>query len=419
VLDDDVAPRAAKGITRRSGLIFGAAGLATALSSCGDRAAAAPSSPTTVGMPYTVISEPTDLAVQEGIRAWREKFNGPFPLTRLLFGFSGTAELTTPLSAALGSTQIEGLRWEGLAKRSTVLRWSGDGPLLSAWGLLRNWLFSDFTVQSGRAGAQGFYLRSDSGRTNQDGGFDTIETMGAWDYFYGLDGQTSTANLNSEIFWRHCAMSNDANFASAWLWSGMTPEVSQQNQFLNYHLEDTKLEGSHGDYLRFDYGGHLSVDGYASFLHTGDANGGVPAGRMIYLPRGANGNSVMKLNLDNVRAELRPNAEGSTDSVFLDSAWSDRGAINLTGVDLAGNAFRTGSRTPAVIKLRSNARLYAVGCELAGHIGLYADAGPRVVLINTEAPYGQGIDATRATDPSGNGIVRAYDSASTAGVKII
>ncbi|MGI3780885.1 MAG: hypothetical protein ACRYG2_08910, partial [Janthinobacterium lividum] len=86
-----------------------------------------------------MVTEPTDGAVQAGIKAWRTDFNGPFPLTRLLFGFAGTATLTTPLSAEMGSAQIQGLRWEGLAKQSTVLVWAGDGPLLSAYGLLRNW----------------------------------------------------------------------------------------------------------------------------------------------------------------------------------------------------------------------------------------------------------------------------------------
>ncbi|MGI3780888.1 MAG: hypothetical protein ACRYG2_08925 [Janthinobacterium lividum] len=401
-------------LSRRRALpIAGAVGLAAVFAARSEQVQAAETSSTRVGLPYTVITEPTDAAVQAGIKAWRTDFNGAFPLTRLLFGFSGTANLTTPLDASMGSNQIQGVRWEGLAKRSTVLRWSGSGPLLSAYGLLRNWEFRDFSVQSGQSGAKGFYLRADNGKWNQDGAFRRIEWMGAWNYGLGFDGQDSTANLNSELVFDQPALSNDASFVTGWLVSGLTPGVSQQNQFLNYVIRDSKLEGSHGDYVVINYGGSLNVEGYASWIHTGQANGGTPAGRMLYLPRGGNGDSTMFLRLAGMRPELR-----GPKSVFIDSSWSGAGCITIDNLRSAANAFNFGTPTEQYT-FRGDARISVRDSHLQGFIGLHGSAKPRMLLENTQCAGNQGVDWTKPTDSAGNGIVRTYDSASASNVKVL
>jgi hypothetical protein len=366
-----------------------------------------------VSVSATVISEPTDAAVQRGIKAWLADRRGQFPRTHLCFDFSGTANITTPLLPD-DSGPIQGARWHGLGKRNTVLRWvNPDVPFLSSYGQLRNWRFDDITVQSGVPNAKGFYLRSDNQSTNQDGGFTDIECMGSWEYFIGLDGMDSTANLNSEIFFDRVAMSNDASFSRAWFWCGMTPGVAQQNQFLNYSFRNTKLEGSHGDYLRLDYGGSVQVDGFNSWLHTGHAAGDkIPRGRMIYLPRGGNGDSVMFLHVCGLRPELR-----SVNSKLLDSAWSSASVIKFDVLRSAGNAFRVPDFES--IALRGDARLLIDGGHLAGHIGLWGTAKPTVILEGVKAAGKQGIDHTKFTDPNGNGIVRTYGAnASPINVKI-
>lgn len=357
--------------------------------------------PTQVGLPCTVVTEPTDEAVQQGVKAWLADRAGPFPRTRLVLAFVGTATLSTPLLPA-DTAQLQGAVIEGLGKRVTVLRWGRtDVPLLSSWGQLRNWDFRGFTVQSAftapaAALPKGFYLRSDSGRHNQDGRFGQIECLGAWEYFYGLDGVTADANLNSEVVFDRPAIGNDASFAKAWLWSGMTAGVPQENQFVNYVIRDSKLEGSHGDYIRLDCGGALRVEGFNSWLHTGQANGAVPNGRMVYLPTGYNSDSAMFLSLAGVRSEHR-----GVGSVLLDSAWSAAGSITIDNLNSAARGFDQPDFEQIV--LRGDCPLTMVGGYLHGHIALKGTRVPRVALINTASKK-----CTRAAGPGG--IVQGADT---------
>jgi hypothetical protein len=371
-----------------------------------------------VGLPSIVVNTPTDGAVQAGIKAWlASRGTGQFPKAQLLFTFIGTANLTTPLLPA-DTGLIQGARWKGMGKRGTVLRWMrSDVPLLTSWGQLRNWLFDDVTLQAGVPGAKGFYLRSDNGKTNQDGMFRLIEWMGPWDYGIGLDGKDSTANLNSEIVFDRPALSNDASFATAWFWCGMTPGVTQQNQFLNYTIRDSKLEGSHGDYLRFDYGGSIQVEGFNSWIHTGQAAADkIPRGRMIYFPRGNNGDSVMFLDVRGLRPELR-----SQQSKLIDSAWSNASRITFDTLRSTPNAFRVPDFES--MTFRGDAGVDIRNSYLHGHIGLRGSARPRMILDNTAAAGNQNINyrlvhpgtQAKAQDANGawlnNGIVRTYDTA--------
>ena len=363
-----------------------------------------------VGLPYTVITQPTDAAVQAGITAWlQNRTSSGFPRTHLLFGFIGEANLTTPL---LPSTtgQIQGARIRGLSKRGTILRWSNASvPLLSSYGQLRNWMFEDFTVR-GANNAQGFYLRADNSKTNQDGAWKLVEWLGSWQYGIGLDGKDNTANLNSEIVLDRVALGNDASFTGAWLHSGMTDGFNQQNQFLNYTIRDSKLEGSHGDYLRFDYGGVINIEGFSSWIHTGQAaTDSVPRGRMIYLPRSGNGDSVMFLTASGMRPELR-----SQQSVLIDSNWSGAGTIVFQNLASAANSFRVADHEAYIF--RNKARVRFDGGHLHGHIGLRgSQANPKVVLDCIGSPGNQGVNAGAV---GAGGIVRAYDGGSTANVVI-
>lgn len=410
-------------LSRRRALpLAGVAGLAVVLGARGEQASAASASATKVGLPYTVITEPTDAAVQAGLKAWRADFNGPFPLTRLLFGFSGTANLTTPLEAALGTTQMQAVRWEGLGKRSTVLGWARtDVPMFTAYGLLRNYRFEDFSLRStaqreadGFSSAKGFLLRSNQApKNNSDGAFVDVEWMGAWDYGLGLAGD-SNANENSEVGFTRVALSNDASFRTAWLWSGMTPGNLQENQFLNYSFRDSKFEHSHGDVLRFDYGGSIHCDGFNSWIMTGQsAPGGIPKGTFVVLPRGNNFDSTMFMDLTGIRPEHRSNQVK-----LLDSAWSGAGNITLTGINSASYASRVAAFE--AISLRGDASVLMQNCYLHGYVGLHGSAAPKMTLINVKSPSSQKLDWTKTSATTGatvsNAGVRTFDSASAANV---
>src|SRR5882762_2460613 len=327
-----------------------------------------------VGLPYTVINEPTEQAVQAGVTQWLADRYGPFPRTRLMFGFTGTATVRTPLLPA-DTGQLQGVWWEGVAKRSTVLAWAGTGPLVSAKGQLRNFQFRNFTVKSMTPNASGFYFLSNANAPNQDGVFHRVEWLGSWDYGIGLNG-SANANLNSEIVFDQVALGNDASFKSAWFWSGMTPGHSQEDQFLNYSFRDTKLEGSHGDYIRLDYGGSVTVDGFNSWLHTGQSNNGVPSGVMLRLSKGPHNDSVCVLSANRIRAELR-----GTQSKLIDSGWGGSGHITFTALDDTANSNKSWGDYETH-SYRGAARVSYRDCALGGWHGVQSAAPLQMVYDN-------------------------------------
>lgn len=368
---------------------------------------------TTVGLPYTVITTPTDAAVQAGLKAWRSNFNGEFPKTKLAFAFSGTANLTTPLDAALGSGKIQGARWEGLAKRSTVLAWSSTStPMLSTTNVtFRNYRFRDFSIKSNGSGVKGWWLYSDQApKNNSDGAFTDMEWLGGWDYAIALAGGP-TANENSEVRFEAVGLSNDAHFDTAWLWSGANGTNTQQNQFLNYEFRNTKFEHSHGDVLRFDYGGSIHCTGFNSWIMTGNSAGGNPSGRFIYLPRGNNFDSTMFMDLTGIRPELR-----NTSVKLLDSAWSGAGNITIQGVNSASYASRHAAAE--TITLRGDAAVLLSNCYLDGFVGLRGSAKPKIRVLNVASNGSQGIDWNR-TDGLAPAGIRTFDTATTANLKVL
>ncbi len=335
-----------------------------------------------VGLPFTVISDPAKL--NDGIDAWaKNRTPAGFLKTQLVLAFSGTASPSRPLLDP-DLPKLQGVRVRGLGKRSTIIAWGDTAtPLLTAYGQLQNFELADFSIQSTKAGAKGIYFRSDQSKFNQDGAFRRVEWMGAWDYGIGLDGD-QTANLNSELIFDQVAMSNDAAFASAWFWCGMRAQTGggAQNQFLNYVFRDTKLEGSHGDYIRFDYGGSFSVEGMNSWIHTGQANGGTPAGRMLYLKNGWTGDSTMRGLVDGVRAELR-----GPGSVLVDSNWGGPSHLVFRGINSAGNAFKFPTPTEQYSIRGGNVKI--ADSHLQGFIGAYGT--PRIVLDEVTTPGTQGL----------------------------
>jgi len=362
-----------------------------------------------VGLPYTVIDTPTDAAVQAGISAWlADKTPAGMMRTRLLFKWIGTAKLLTPLLPA-GTGQLQGVFWEGLAKRGTILQWASADPIVSARGQLRNFRLSRFSLQSVVPNAGGLYLLSSAAASNQDGALEDVEWMGSWAYGFGLNGP-ATANLNSEIAFIRCALSNDASFTNAWLWSGMTPAHPQEDQFVNYHLQDCKLEGSHGTWVRMDKGGCVVADGFNSWLHTGqsnlDATGNPqPAGTMVILGPGPHADGVQMFHATGVRAELR-----SANSRLIDSAWGAAGHIRWDMLDDTANANTVGNQQSATY--RGAARASYRDCALGGW---HMVTGSPPAQITYDSCHSRPGNAFKATNPTGNGIVR-YNTAAVPAV---
>lgn len=350
-----------------------------------------------VALPWTVITEPTDKAVQAGVTAWlTDRTTAGFMRTRLMFNFIGTAELVNPLLPA-NTGQLQGVEWEGLSKRGTVLQWADPKiPLLSARGQLRNFRFAKFSVQSTVPAAQGFYFLSSTSASNQDGEFHRIEWMGSWSYGIGLNGP-GTANLNSEIVLDQVALSNDASFVNGWLWSGMGSKHAQEDQFVNYSIANSKLEGSHGTYLNFERGGCIRTYGFNSWLHTGQAAPGQkPQGTMILLGAGPHADSTCILEASGVRAELRGPA-----SKLIDSAWGSNGHIVWNALDTTADSFAVGNIEEATY--RGTAHISYRDCGLGGWHHVTGQDPAEIVYDNCHSKSGNPFKATPLT---GNGQVR-------------
>jgi hypothetical protein len=366
-----------------------------------------------VGMPYTVIGNgtpPTDAALQAGIKKWIDNRSGNFLKSHLLLNWVGRASVTTPLLKYLADTptipQIQGARIQGLAKRATDLGWNNaTTPLLTSNGDLRNFQFKDLTFTSTAAAAtpsQGLlFLSSTDTATGSDGKFKRVEFMGAWDYGVAFDGNV-TANLNSEMVFDQFACGQSFSSVRGLVVVGLSGNDPQEDQFLNYTFRDTKLEGSHGDYLVFNKGGSITIEGFNSWIHTGTSNlvNGVatPKGTMLKMPVTSHFDSVQTLTASHIRAELR-----GTQSKFMDCGWTSRAQVILTGLDTGAYAYHHLDNED--ITIRNGARVHLIGASLGGYIAL-RDKGGEPILDGVENIANN--CSLTCTDGTGKGIVRNF-----------
>lgn len=375
-----------------------------------------------VGMPYTVIGNgvpPTDQQFQAGIKKWVDFRKGNFPMSHLVFNWIGTAWLTTPILQYLldnhpAIPQLQGARWHGISKRGTGIGWkNADIPLLTSDGDLRNWDFKDFTFASGTprtAPAKGllFLSNEDGGKTGSDGYWERIEFMGAWDYGIAFDGGVK-ANLNSEQAFNRFACGQSFSSARGLVVVGLSGDDAQEDQFLNFSFRDTKLEGSHGDYLVFNKGGSVTIDGYNSWLHTGTYNlnddGSInPSGRMLYMPATSHFDSVQSLEANGVlRAEVR-----GLNSKVMECGWNASARVAFRSLNTAAQAFKFKTYPGTEdITLTNGAHLFLDQPSLGGHIGLRGKGGT-VEIRNPKIVRGvEGVTAT-TTIGTGLGLVRNY-----------
>lgn len=364
-----------------------------------------------VGMPCTVIGNgtpPTDQAIQAGIKAWLDNRSGNFPRTHLILNWIGRATATTPLLKYLADNaaipQIQGARIFGVSKRGTDLGWANSSvPLLTSDGDLRNFEFKDLTLTSTAAlatPAKGllFLSNADTGKTGSDGKFDSVEFMGAWDYGIALDGG-ATANLNSELICDQLAAGGSASFGRGLFVSGLEGFDAQEDQFLNYTFRDCKLEGSHGDYLVFNKGGSITIEGFNSWIHTGGQNGGVAKGTMLKMPVTSHFDSVQSLDASHIRAEIR-----GVDSKFMDCGWSSGARLTFDTLDTGAWAFKSGFDDVENITLRNGAHVHLLAPSLGGYIAL-RDKGGYVEVTDPKNVYGRDT-ISYSVDGTGNSMVR-------------
>lgn len=216
------------------------------------------------------------------------------------------------------SRRAQGLTIRGIGKRSSEIVMTAAKPLLSNRDQWMGVTFENLSFRSTNSGASCIYAWSSSG-ANQDWNFVRCEWRGQWAYGIGLDGN-ETSNCNSEWVFDRCTVTG--SYETAWLWSGMSPQYPQQDQFLNFGLRDCKVELAYGDALRFDKGGSITVSG-GSWIYTSARSSGA-ASRFFYFPAGSHYDSVQNLTVQGVRFEPRNVA-----NKVIESNW--KGMVQFIG----------------------------------------------------------------------------------------
>lgn len=223
-----------------------------------------------------------------------------------------------------GGTLVSGYRIEGSGPETTKILFQPSGGsstltnmnLITAVGAavprLAGLRIKNICFESNNANASFAYLYSDLGVYVQDTILDDVRFAGTWKRIIGLDGSV-TANNNAEMTFTRIN-TNGATFSDAFLRSGITTPGSnpQQDQFLNYWINECKMEQASGDSFVFDKGGHIHVNG-GSYIMSGGAGG-------THFKMGdySHFDSIQMLSVRNVRFELR-----NTSSRVIDCAWRD------------------------------------------------------------------------------------------------
>lgn len=264
------------------------------------------------------------------------------------------------------SGRAQGLTIRGLAKRASEIVWTGTGPMLINHDRWMGVTWENVSFRGAPAAGKdpGVFLSSWSTGANQDWNFIRCEWRGKWDYGIGLDGP-KTSNTNSEWVFDRCHV--NGSYETAWLWSGLSPELSQQDQFLNFALRDCKVEYDYGDALRFDRGGAITVSG-GSWIVKGERPNGLLS-NFFNLGPGPHADSVQNLLVEGVRFEVR-----GVNTRVISSAWN--GQVSFIGCtdDARGFEKWAGGVTTCVF-FNSGGVLFQ-GCSLMGQHKYVTTAAP-------------------------------------------
>ncbi|WP_328967978.1 hypothetical protein [Streptomyces sp. NBC_00239] len=257
----------------------------------------------------------------------------------------------TILQPAPGRAQ--GLTVRGLGKRASEIVMTGAEPLLvnnDRWMGVR---FRDCSFRS--TNSQASYLRSLSTGGAQDWGWDNVEWRGSWAYGVGLDGP-ETSNCNSEMWWNNCHI--NGSYGTAFLDIGQTPATKSQDQFLNYSFRDCKVEYDHGDFVRAQRGGFITVDGGSAIIKGQKPDG--TTSRFFHMPTAGHADAVQHLNVRGTRFELR-----HPTSQVIKSAWNG-GHIVFDGVSDTANGFKAFSTLLVAHEYTNPGGVSYRSCDLVG-----------------------------------------------------
>lgn len=329
--------------------------------------------------PATTILRPEDYGAAPGLADSTAAFQAMMDdvdrtLRRDPAGDRGTATATVLLAGSYTVSRsimrpapgrAQGLTFRGIGKRASEIVMTGAEPLFvnaDRWMGVR---FYDLSFRSTNPKASYLYSTSTGGA--QDWGWTNCEWRGTWSYGIGLDGPVATSNLNSEMSWDRCHI--NGAYDKAFLWSGMTPSIQQQDQFLNFAFRDCKVEYDWGDALRFDRGGSITVTGGSWIIKSKRPEGG--ASRFFYLPTGSHADSVQNLLVEGVRFEPRDPA-----NLVIDSNW--RGQVQFIGCTDDAWAFKTASAADdyAPHRYTNPGGVRYQGCQLTGRHRYTQTAAP-------------------------------------------
>ncbi|MGX9924163.1 hypothetical protein ACWIG4_30415 [Streptomyces sp. NPDC002248] len=260
--------------------------------------------------------------------------------------------ISDTIMASTNTARAQGLTIRGNGKRTSEIVTSSANPIINNIDKWMGVTFYDVSFRS--TNAAGKFMYSSSTGANQDFGFTRCEWRGSWTYGIGLDGPEAS-NTNSEFWFDRCHV--NGSYTTAFFWSGMSPQYPQQDQFLNYSFRDCKIEYDWGDFLRFDKGGSINIQG-GSYIIKGQRPDNTVS-RYFYMPPSSHYDSVQNIIIKGVRFELR-NAYAQC----MDSAWKGNVAIE----DCMDDALGYQSHSPNLIawKFTNPGGVFFKGCSLVG-----------------------------------------------------
>jgi hypothetical protein len=251
--------------------------------------------------------------------------------------------------------RVQGLTIRGLGKRTSEIVWSAPSGANHAAMLINRdrWMgvrWYDCSFRSTEPTAEFLYSYSSAAGACQDWGFTNCEWRGGWANGIVLDGPKGSSNCNSEWQFHGCHI--NGSYSGAWLVSGWSADPTQ-DQFLNFRIDNCKVEFGAGTFMEMRRGGNVICRGGSYILKSTG-----PGSRFFHMP-GAGGHaaSVENLLLDGVRFEPRA-------GTILDSAWKGQQTVRSC-MDNAWS-YRKGNEKQVMYRFRDPGGVLFEGCQLAG-----------------------------------------------------
>lgn len=192
------------------------------------------------------------------------------------------------------------------------------------------------------------FMRSYSTGGAQHYYFERCTWNGTWNYTFLLQG----SNNNSEFTFIHCNW--NGTLAKAMYVPATEPSTA--DQFLNYNFINCNFEVESGDFLDFQWGGNINVNG-GSFIHISGA------GTFFKLGNNAHAYGVQRFACRDVRFEHR-----TTTSKLIDCVWND-GSVTFTSCDTTPSTPYVAAATVNALFTSANQKMPAIlfqGCMLMG-----------------------------------------------------